>query len=150
MKRLLPAALCLGLLLTSLVADEPGKPPVAAAPKEQTNAQEGPFPMPEMTAKRTDVKPFAYVDVGKKIPNYTPSRVWGVQGEPLSQMQVPPPAEESIKHLVVPKGFHPELFASEEQLGGGTPSGCWWSAASRTWCRPCWPWPAIPASMPSA
>src|SRR5439155_19464780 len=31
----------------------------------------GQFPVPEMTPKRKDVKPFAYVDVGKKIPNYT-------------------------------------------------------------------------------
>ncbi|MBI1904243.1 MAG: ThuA domain-containing protein, partial [Planctomycetia bacterium] len=34
---------------------------------------------PEMTPQRKDVKPFEYVDVGKKIPNYTPSRQWGTQ-----------------------------------------------------------------------
>src|SRR5215471_19521570 len=115
MKRLLLAALYLGLWLTPLVADEPAKP------LKITNAQEGPFPVPEMTPKRTDVKPFEYVDVGKKIPNYTPSRIWGVQGEPFSKMQVPLPPEESIKHLVVPKGFRAELFVSEAQLGGGKP-----------------------------
>jgi putative membrane-bound dehydrogenase-like protein len=108
-----------------LVADEPVKPLV--------NAQEGPFPVPEMTPKRTDVKPFQYRDVGKKIPNYTPSRIWGVQGEPFSKMQVPLPAEESIKHLVVPKGFHPELFVSEEQLGGGKPICMNWDERGRLW-----------------
>src|SRR5262249_13048571 len=41
------------------------------------------FPIPEMMPLRKDLKPFEYVDVGKKIPNYTPSRVWGTQGEPL-------------------------------------------------------------------
>jgi putative membrane-bound dehydrogenase-like protein len=86
-----------------------------------------------MTPKRTDVKPFAYVDVGKKIPNYTPSRTWGVQGEPFSKMQVPLPAKESIKHLVVPKGFHPELFVSEEQLGGGKPICMNWDERGRLW-----------------
>jgi putative membrane-bound dehydrogenase-like protein len=125
MKRLLLAALCLGILLTPLVA--------IAAPKEQASAQEGPFPVPEMTPKRTDVKPFEYVDVGKKIPNYTPSRTWGVQGEPFRKMQVPLPAEESIKHLVVPKGFHPELFVSEEQLGGGKPICMNWDERGRLW-----------------
>jgi putative membrane-bound dehydrogenase-like protein len=110
-----------------------GKDPAAAAPKQQANAQEGPFPVPEMTPKRTDVKPFDYVDVGKKIPNYTPSQRWGVQGEPFSKMQVPLPAEESIKHLVVPKGFHPELYVSEEQLGGGKPICMNWDERGRLW-----------------
>jgi putative membrane-bound dehydrogenase-like protein len=110
-----------------------GKDPVRAVPKERTSAQEGPFPVPEMTPKRTDVKPFEYVDVGKKIPNYTPSRIWGVQGEPYSKMQVPLPVEESIKHLVVPKGFHPELFVSEEQLGGGKPICMNWDERGRLW-----------------
>src|SRR6516162_1129695 len=127
MKQLLLAVFCLGLLRTSLAAEEPPKP------RKITNAQEGPFPVPEMTPKRTDVKPFEYVDVGKKIPNYTPSRIWGVQGEPFSKMQVSLPAAESIKHLVVPKGFHPELFVSEEQLGGGKPICMNWDERGRLW-----------------
>jgi putative membrane-bound dehydrogenase-like protein len=110
-----------------LVADEPAKP------LKISNAQEGPFPVPQMTPKRRDVKPFEYVDVGKKIPNYTPSRVWGVQGEPLSKMQAPLPAVESIKHLVVPKGFHPELYVGEERLGGGKPICMNWDERGRLW-----------------
>jgi putative membrane-bound dehydrogenase-like protein len=127
MTRFLTAAFCLGLLVTSLVSDESLKP------RKPTNAQDGPFLVPEMTPKRTDVKPFEYVDVGKKIPNYTPSRTWGVQGEPLSKMQLPLPAKESIKHLIVPKGFHPELFVSEEQLGGGKPICMNWDERGRLW-----------------
>jgi hypothetical protein len=92
-----------------------------------------PFPIPEMTPKRTDVKPFEYVDVGKKIPNYTPSRQWGVQGEPFSKMQVPLPAEESLKHFVVPKGFRVELFASEANFGGGKPICMNWDERGRLW-----------------
>jgi putative membrane-bound dehydrogenase-like protein len=92
-----------------------------------------PFPVPEMTPLRKDVKPFEYVDVGKKIPNYTPSRTWGTQGEPFSKMQVPLPPEESIKHLVVPKGFHAELFVSEKELGGGKPICMNWDERGRLW-----------------
>ncbi len=133
MKRLLPTAFCLELLFAPLAADEPAKPLKALAPNEQANPQEGPFPIPEMTPRRTDVKPFEYVDVGKKIPNYTPGRQWGVQGEPFSKMQVPLPAAESIKHLVVPRGFHAELFASEEQFGGGKPICMNWDERGRLW-----------------
>jgi putative membrane-bound dehydrogenase-like protein len=97
------------------------------------NRVELPFPVPEMTPLRKDVKPFEYVDVGKKIPNYTPSRQWGVQGEPFSKMQVPLPPEESIKHMVVPKGFRVELFASEADLGGGKPICMNWDERGRLW-----------------
>jgi putative membrane-bound dehydrogenase-like protein len=91
------------------------------------------FPVPEMTPLRKDVKPFEYVDVGKKIPNYTPGRQWGVQGEPFSKMQVPLPPAESIKHMVVPKGFRVELFASEADFGGGKPICMNWDERGRLW-----------------
>jgi putative membrane-bound dehydrogenase-like protein len=106
-----------------------GNDPGAATPYHV----ELPFTVPEMTPLRKDVKPFEYVDVGKKIPNYTPSRQWGVQGEPFSKMQVPLPPEESIKHLVVPKGFRVELFASEADLGGGKPICMNWDERGRLW-----------------
>jgi uncharacterized protein len=98
----------------------------AASPFEQ------PFPVPETTAKRTDVKPFEYVDVGKKIPNYTPSRQWGVQGEPFNMMQRPLDPEESQKHIVVPKGFRAELFVTEKELGG-KPICMTWDERGRLW-----------------
>src|SRR5262249_17438748 len=37
-----------------------------------TSPFQKPFAAPEMNVPRKDVKPFEYVDVGKKIPNYTP------------------------------------------------------------------------------
>src|SRR5439155_23737651 len=74
-------------------------------------------------------KPFEYVDVGKKIPNYRPR---GGQGEPLSQMQMPLPPEESMKHMVVPKGFHVELFASEPDIAG-KPICMSWDERGRLW-----------------
>src|SRR5262245_22875488 len=92
----------------------------------------GPFPVPETTPKRTDVKPFEYDDVGKWIPNYTPSRTWGTQGEPLSKMQRPLPPDESQKHIVVPKGFRAELFVTEKELGG-KPICMTWDERGRLW-----------------
>jgi putative membrane-bound dehydrogenase-like protein len=106
-----------------------GRDPVVKAAARAARA-DGPFPVPEMTPLRKDVKPFEYVDVGKKIPNYMPR---GGQGEPLSKMQVPLPPEESIKHLVVPKGFHAELFASEADFGGGKPICMTWDERGRLW-----------------
>lgn len=93
---------------------------------------EKPFPVPEMTAMPDDRKPFEYIDVGAKIPNYTPSEKWGVQGKPVSRMQKPLAPEESIKHLVVPQDFHVELFVSEPQLEG-KPICMSWDEDGRLW-----------------
>jgi putative membrane-bound dehydrogenase-like protein len=90
---------------------------------------DGPFPVPEMTPLAKDRKPFEYKDVGKKIPNYRPRG----QGDPLSQMQQPISPEESIKHMVVPKGFRVELFVSEKELGGGKPICMNWDERGRLW-----------------
>lgn len=95
-------------------------------------AQDAPFPVPTMTELRTDVDPFEYIDVGAKIPNYTPGNQWGAQGENLSRMQVPLSPQESIKHYVVPQGFHLELFASEPDLGG-KPIAMAWDERGRLW-----------------
>ena len=75
------------------------------------------------------MKPFEYVDVGKKIPNYRPR---GGQGEPLSKMQKPLDPEESQKHFVVPKGFKAELFVTEKELGG-KPICMTWDERGRLW-----------------
>ncbi|MCM2372611.1 PVC-type heme-binding CxxCH protein [Aporhodopirellula aestuarii] len=90
------------------------------------------FPVPEMTNLPADLKPFEYVDVGREIPNYTPSDRWGVQGEPMNLMQEPLEPEESMKHFVVPRGFHVELFASEPDLGG-KPICMAWDERGRLW-----------------
>ena len=91
-----------------------------------------PFPVPRMNPQRADVKPFAFVDVGKKIPNYTRSNKWGTQGEPFRRMQKPLAPDESLKHLVVPQGFQVELFAAEPQLGG-KPLAMTWDERGRLW-----------------
>ncbi|HUG68948.1 MAG TPA: PVC-type heme-binding CxxCH protein, partial [Pirellulaceae bacterium] len=81
---------------------------------------------------RTDVKPFEYVDVGPKIPNYTPGTRWGVQGDPRTTMQLPLPAEESIKHYVTPVDFEMQLFAGDPDLGG-KPIAMNWDERGRLW-----------------
>ncbi|WP_197439950.1 PVC-type heme-binding CxxCH protein [Calycomorphotria hydatis] len=86
---------------------------------------EAAFSAPEMTSLPENLKKFGYQDVGAKIPNYTPSKKWGVQGDNLTKMQLPLPAEESLKHYVVPEGFQLSLFASEPQLGAKPIAMCW-------------------------
>jgi putative membrane-bound dehydrogenase-like protein len=100
---------------------------------DPTAALDVPFPVPQMTEPAKDARPFEYVDVGKKIPNYTPGRQWGTQGEPHSKMQKPLPPDESAKHMVVPKGFHVELFLAEDQLPGGKPLCMNWDERGRLW-----------------
>ncbi len=99
-----------------------------------------PFPVPKMTALRTDVAPFEYVEVGSKIPNYTPGARWGTQGEAFSRMQKPLPPEESRKHYVVPEGFRIELFAADPDLGG-KPICMNWEERGRLWVAETYDYP---------
>ena len=71
------------------------------------------FPTPEMSVPHVDTKLFQFVDVGAKIPNYTPGQRWGTQGDPLTLMQKPLPAERSIETYATPKDFRLSLWASE-------------------------------------
>lgn len=105
-----------------------GRDPSVAPKFEDPQA----FPIPEMAEKRTDVKPFEYIDVGPKIPHYVRGNRWGIQEEPYSKMQKPLPPEESAKHVVTPKGFRVELFASEPDLGG-KPIAMAWDERGRLW-----------------
>ena len=95
-------------------------------------AQSPNFTPPEMTPKRTDRQPLEYIDVGGKIPNYPPSEEWGTQEEPLSKMQQPLSATESMTHFVTPVGFTVGLYASEPQLGG-KPIAMNWDERGRLW-----------------
>lgn len=79
------------------------------------------FDVPEMTSLPSDLKPFEYVEVGAKIPNYVPSNRWGVQAPPLTTMQRPLPAEESIRHFVTPQGFQLSIYATERFSDEETP-----------------------------
>lgn len=90
------------------------------------------FPIPKMTAKRTDVKPFEYDDVGPKIPIYMKSDKWGVKGEPATKMQRPLEPEESLKHYQVPEGFELRLFASEKDFLN-KPIAMNWDERGRLW-----------------
>ncbi len=94
------------------------------------------FPVPKMTPLRSDVEPFVYIDSGGKIPNYQP----GAQGEAFTQMQAPLPAEESLKHVVVPEGFRIELFAAEPDIGG-KPICMTWDHRGRLWIAETYDYP---------
>ncbi len=83
-----------------------------------------------MTPKRTDVKPFEYVEAN--VPYYPPSPRWGVTGEPIKRMQKPLDPAESMKHYVHPVGFELKLFVADEQLGG-KPICLNWDERGRLW-----------------
>jgi hypothetical protein len=138
MFRLLASALFAGWVVAWAVAGNETAP--NGPPSGLFSPADAPFPVPEMTPKRDDVEPFRYVDVGKKIPNYQPGKEWGAQGEPFSRMQEPLSPVESLKHIVVPRGFHVELFAAEPDLGG-KPIAMNWDERGRLWVAETYDYP---------
>ncbi|MEX2177020.1 MAG: PVC-type heme-binding CxxCH protein, partial [Pirellulaceae bacterium] len=103
------------------VGDDPGVVPKFADTTSYT---------PEMTAQRTDVKPFEYVEAN--VPIYAVGGRWGTMAAPQKQMQKPLDAAESLKHLVTPAGFEPKLFVAEPDLAG-KPIFMTWDARGRLW-----------------
>ncbi|MDG1872504.1 MAG: ThuA domain-containing protein [Mariniblastus sp.] len=99
-----------------------------------------PFPIPQMTAPRTDLKPFQYMEPAGEIPNYTPGQKWGVLGKPVAKMQKPLTAEESLKHIVVPDKFSVKLFASEPDIEG-KPICMNWDERGRLWIAETYDYP---------
>jgi uncharacterized protein len=92
------------------------------------------FPLPEMTAKRADAKPLEYSDVSEdKIPIYKKGEKWGERGEAITKMQKPLMPEESLKHIVTPVDFEPQLFMSEQDFSGGKPIAMTWDERGRLW-----------------
>ena len=103
------------------VGDDPGVVPAFA---DTANY------VPEMTAKRTDVKPFEYVEAN--VPIYAAGARWGTMAAPQKQMQKPLDPAESLKHLVTPKDFEPKLFVAEPDLKG-KPIFMTWDERGRLW-----------------
>ncbi len=99
-----------------------GRDPAAAGPYADR---------PAMTARHHDVKPFTYVPA--RVPFYPPGKSWGTTAEPLTHMQEPLDAAESLKHVVTPVGFEVQLFADEHLLGGGKPICMNWDERGRLW-----------------
>ena len=95
---------------TGMAADDSSKSSSESKAVAQANRS---FTNPEMMKPTIDEKLFTSVDVGAKIPNYTPGRQWGTQGALLTEMQKPLPAETSIKGYSVPQSFRMSLWAKE-------------------------------------
>ncbi len=64
----------------------------------------------------TGLPPFSYTESSVDIPNYLPGQRWGTQGAAIRTMQKPLSPEESQRHLVVPPGFEPRLYAAEPEI----------------------------------
>ena len=75
--------------------------------------------------------PFTFAESPVEIPNYLPGRRWGTQGEAIRKMQNPLPPAESARHLVVPSGFEPKLFAAEPDIY--KPLCMTWDHQGRLW-----------------
>lgn len=90
------------------------------------------FTPPKMTELTKDVKPFEFVDVGPKIPNYTPGNRWGVQGDPKTTMQLPLSVEESMKHYSMPEGMALRRYADESNFQA-KPIAMNWDERGRLW-----------------
>ncbi|MBI3461707.1 MAG: c-type cytochrome [Planctomycetes bacterium] len=120
----MPPKLCTSGAATSLVA--------AIALYGQAilaqQAQDSEVDRPRMTAPRTDLQPFEYVDA--KIAYYPPGGDRRGGGD-WNKMQVPLSPEESLKHYVMPEGFRLELFAAEPQIG--KPICMNWDERGRLW-----------------
>jgi putative membrane-bound dehydrogenase-like protein len=80
---------------------------------------------------KAGLKPFSYEDPKSPIPLYLPGRRWGTEGEKISRMQQPLPWEESVQHMVLPRGFEARLFVSEPQIG--KPITMAWDHRGRLW-----------------
>lgn len=87
------------------------------------------LPIPENSQVDATARPFDYVDA--KIPFYPPSDEWGTMGKPIAKMQLPVLPEESMKHMVTPKGFRVQLFAAEPDIG--KPMCMAWDERGRLW-----------------
>jgi putative membrane-bound dehydrogenase-like protein len=91
-------------------------------------AAQAAFKVPPLTAKRTDVKPFEYVEA--KIAFYPP-RGDRSGGGAWNRMQLPLEPAESMKHFVTPVDFEVQLFAAEPQIG--KPICMNWDERGRLW-----------------
>jgi uncharacterized protein len=78
-----------------------------------------------------ELAPFQYEKAPDRIPNYLAGQRWGVQGDVISQMQHPLEAAESLKHMVVPRGFEVKLFATEPEIA--KPLCMAWDHRGRLW-----------------
>lgn len=65
---------------------------------------------------KSGLAPFEYMEAPGPLPNYTPNAQWGTLGEPITTMQKPLSAEESMKHLVTFPDFEISMFASEPEI----------------------------------
>ena len=83
---------------------------------------------PTMTPRRTDVKPFEYVDA--KVPFYPEGGPRKGDGE-WNRMQSPLDPEESLKHYVHPNDFELRLFAAEPDIGKSLAMA--WDERGRLW-----------------
>ncbi len=65
------------------------------------------------------------------IPLYLPGKKFGAGNSPVNEMQEPLRAEESVKHMILPRGFEAKLFAAEPEIA--KPLCMAWDHLGRLW-----------------
>jgi uncharacterized protein len=80
---------------------------------------------------QADLPAFTYDEAAAEIPNYLPGRQWGTQGEAIRRMQHALSPEESMRHMVLPRGFEPRLFVAEPTIA--KPICMTWDHRGRLW-----------------
>jgi uncharacterized protein len=85
--------------------------------------------VPAVLASRGVLPPFEYVE--QKVAYYPPGGRWGTTADSWTQMQLPLPATESMRHMITPAGFRVELFAAEPDIG--KPLCMAWDERGRLW-----------------
>jgi uncharacterized protein len=104
--------------------DDPQKVPAYNDPNR--------FVLPQMTTIPKNLSAFEYVDVGPKIPSYTPGANWGAQEKPRNMMQKPLTVEESMKHYVHPESMVLRRYADERDFQA-KPIAMNWDERGRLW-----------------
>ncbi|WP_435011668.1 PVC-type heme-binding CxxCH protein [Tundrisphaera lichenicola] len=78
-----------------------------------------------------NLKPLPTEPAPADIPQYLPGKAWGTMGDGIKTMQLPVEPSESIKHLALPNGLEPRLFAAEPEIA--KPIAIAWDHKGRLW-----------------
>ncbi len=77
------------------------------------------------------LKALSFEQPKSPIPLYLPGKKFGAGNSPVNEMQEPLSADESVKHMILPRGFEARLFAAEPEIA--KPLCMAWDHLGRLW-----------------
>ncbi len=90
------------------------------------------FIPPAISELPADLPEFDFVDVGPKIPQYTPGESWGTQSKPSNLMQMPLSTQQSMRRYVHPVNMALRRYADEANFQA-KPIAMTWDDRGRLW-----------------